>query len=135
MLTLLPLRGWMGDAMATSMAVAELRSVSNSAAVGGVTVNGDSKSLIHAHVESENGQGRTILANADCEDHALTGQASTDEDGHCKPCSTCGACHSASMSSIVTLWLAAVHGADLTAFPAEAFFNADAANVQKPPIS
>ena len=135
MLTLLPLRGWMGDAMATSMAFAELRASSNSASISIGDADRASKSQAKHVVQVQRPSDYVVLAGTDCEGHTLSGQATSEEAVHCTPCSACGACHSTSISSAGPVWVSAVHGGDLLAMPADAFFSADAASSQKPPIS
>ena len=133
MLTLLPLRGWMGDAMATSMAVAELQAVAGSKiaihSVAGKATDLRAVTGFDAEIPSHS----AVAAGSDCTGH--TAAADADDADHCTPCSACGACHSASMSSTAPALAAAVHGATPMAWLDDAFLSADAAAHQKPPIS
>ncbi|MBC7548003.1 MAG: hypothetical protein H7224_05085 [Polaromonas sp.] len=141
MLTLLPLRGWMGDAMATGMAVAELRaaaspkstihSIATSPGKSGPSIGFDEKNLSKVDVSAAS----VLSSTPDCAGHTVADNMATDDDGHCTPCAACGACHSASMSTTDPQWASAVHGTAPKASQADAFFSADAALRQKPPIS
>jgi hypothetical protein len=138
MLTLLPLRGWMGDAMATGMAVAELKSPSLSQIAMHSIADGLDKSSAGIGFNAQNMTVHQISADttlSDCAGHTAADNMALDDDGHCTPCAACGACHSASMNTAVPQWAPAVHGSAPTARSADAFFSADTAAQQKPPIS
>lgn len=135
MLVLLPLRGWMGDAMATSMAITELRASSNSASIGVVDANKLSKSQVKEVVQVQSSSGHATFVSPDCEGHTSFDQVSLDEADHCTPCSACGACHAASISTTASTWAAMVHVASLMTWPVDAYFSADEVSRQKPPIS
>jgi hypothetical protein len=141
MLTLLPLRGWMGDAMATGMAVAELQASVSAKnvdgamhSVAGSAINVGTESTFHSK-NTLSPPDAPIAAASDCAGHMGAEDSAAADMDHCTPCSACGACHSASMSAIALPWGASLHGAVLTARPDDAFFSADAASGQKPPIS
>ena len=135
MLVLLPLRGWMGDAMATSMAVAELQAAASPKTAMYSVADQASKTRASAGFYAKNESTHAVSAVSDCAGHTAAAQTDTDDADHCTPCSACGACHSASMSSPTPVWAAAVHGATPGVWPADAFLSADAATTQKPPIS
>jgi hypothetical protein len=138
MLVLLPLRGWMGDAMATGMAVAELHAASStiSATHSGAEQAGKVWAKDGFDTKSTSMQAEPVAAMpSDCAGHAGADDSAAADADHCTPCSACGACHSASMSTAALDWAAAVHGSAPLAWPADAFFSADAAPHQKPPIS
>jgi len=135
MLTLLPLRGWMGDAMATSMAVAELQAAASAKTAIHSIADQASKTMASVGFDVKNTSNHAVSAMSDCAGHTAAAQTDTDNADHCTPCSACGACHSASMSSPAPVWAAAVHGSTPLVWPADAFFSADAAPGQKPPIS
>ena len=135
MLILLPLRGWMGDAMATSMAITELRASSNSAFVSVVDANKLSKFQGEEVVQVQSSAGHATFVSPDCEGHTSFDQVSSDETDHCTPCSACGACHAASISTTAPTWAAVVHVASLLTWSVDAYFSADEVSRQKPPIS
>ena len=135
MLILLPLRGWMGDAMATSMAITDLRASSSPVSINVVGANKASKSQVKEVVQVQSSAGHAAFASPDCEGHTLSGQANSDETDHCTPCSACGACHAASISTTAPTWSAMVHVATLLTWPVDAYFSADEISRQKPPIS
>lgn len=138
MLTLLPLRGWMGDAMATSMAVAELQAAASPKNAMHSVASQASNTRASTGFDAENTSNHAVSAVSavsDCAGHAAAAVADSGDADHCTPCSACGACHSASMSSPDPVWAAAVHGSTPVIWPADAFLSADAAATQKPPIS
>ena len=137
MLALLPIRGWMGDAMATSMAVAELQAAASTKnAVHSVA--DEANNFRATAFEADTTSRHTVSVISDCAGHAAmapTDANHTDDADHCTPCSACGACHSASMSTTAPTWATVVHGSTPMIWPADAYFSADAVSRQKPPIS
>ena len=134
MLTLLPLRGWVGDAMATNMAVAELQSAAQSKISMPPLADQSVKARAGVVVVIKSTSVHGGSAGSDCAGHTAASAAALDDADACTPCAACGACHSASISSVAPAWAAAVHGSTLPAWPADAFLSADAADTQKPPI-
>ena len=135
MLTLLPLRGWTGDAMATSMAVAELQAaVSPVSAIHSIAKTAD-RSGADTGLDAENLSFHAVSTVSDCAGHTASEGMALDDDGHCTPCAACGACHAASMSTATLRGLPALHGSVPAAWSKDAFFSADTALRQKPPIS
>ena len=138
MLALLPIRGWMGDAMATGMAVAELQAAANPKTAMHSAANQTSKRMAGSGPNVETTSHHAVSAVSDCAGHAAaapTDANHTDDADHCTPCPACGACHSASMSTAALAWSAVVHGSTPMIWPADAFFSADAVPRQKTPIS
>lgn len=138
MLALLPMRGWMGDAMATSMAVAEMQAAAGPKNAMHSAADQASKRLDGSGFDLETTSHHTVSAFSDCAGHtaaAPTGANHTDDADHCTPCPACGACHSASMSTTAPTWATVVHGSTPMIWPADAYFSADAVSRQKPPIS
>ena len=138
MLVLLPVRGWMGDAMATGMAVAELHAANSTKPAIHSVADQANKTWAKDSFYTNNAsmQAHSVTgAPSDCAGHAGADDSATADADHCTPCSACGACHSASMSTATLDWAAAVHGSAPLAWPADAFFSAVAAPHQKPPIS
>jgi hypothetical protein len=135
MLVLLPIRGWMGDAMATGMALAELQAAAGPKNAMHSAANQASKLMAGSGFNVETTSRHAV---SDCAGHvaaAPTDANNTDDADHCTPCPACGACHSASMSTAAHAWSAVVHGSTPMIWPANAFFSADAVPRQKTPIS
>jgi hypothetical protein len=114
MIALLPLRGWMGEAMATEMAAITI--VAN---------------------KLNNTSSRTDLSskitNYDCEMHA--GLKQVDSESTTKQsCTHCQACHATGMvSTVEIISISSAHLAQPLAFNAQ-FASASIALSQKPPI-
>ena len=135
MLTLLPLRGWMGDAMATGMALAELQAVAGAEKAHQSVTDVSSHAKRANGLHTENKSVKAASALSDCTGHAGTDDSAAVDPDHCTPCSACGACHTASMSTATLRGLPAVHGSVPAARSQDAFLSADAAPSQKPPIA
>ena len=135
MLTLLPLRGWTGDAMATSMAVAELQAAASPVAAIHSIADMANKSAAETGFDAKDLSSHAVSVVSDCTGHTVSDNMASHDDGHCTPCAACGACHAASMSTETLRGLPAVHGSVPAAWSKDTFFSADAAPSQKPPIS
>ena len=163
MIVLLPLRGWMSDAMATSMAVAELTApshtlhaiksraeqVTNTAANG--AFNGKTEVLTgHEHARQPSadvsvGDSVSVSVSAnhrvenaavttpDCVGHTGGSEAATSDA--CGVCAACVACHlSALQPCAVTAQLFSLPS-PTPLLARQGFASADTALNQKPPIS
>ena len=152
MIALLPLRGWVSDAMATSMAIAELGTSSHrmdsaiksrakqahAERTSGILGAKNALSTDHVHAIASSADtgtaqdaGQLKEAAFDCAGHA----GNPDDAAACGACSACLTCHvSAIPSSTVMLQAFALPRA---APPLERrrFASADTAPSQKPPIS
>ncbi len=109
MIALLPLRGWVGEVMATEMAF----------------------EVPKALLEAKNTK---TAAMHDCEGHAKADEA-TQTDSHCDVCPACQACHTVALSHLETHAASLAPPAALPHSPAAQFASAVAALGQKPPIS
>lgn len=157
MIVLLPLRGWMGDAMATDMAINMATRMSTSTAVTAKTIAASAhKTSATSHFWHETAALTTPIvvaqAHPDCgghvsgnaaplaeahQAHGTSGMhgAQDTQDEHCKSCPSCEACHTLALSPPAPRSVAifSVKGQpDAAALP---FVNAEAALSQKPPIS
>jgi len=129
MIALLPLRGWVSDAMATGMAAAGAQQVATKAMAASLH-----ESVEEANLLLQTEMAQATSAAADCADHALGGELHAP-DAHCDSCSACQACHTVALSPEAAA-VAAVF--DLRTPPRAAvaqFASAEAALGQKPPIS
>lgn len=147
MVLLLPLRGWMGDAMATGMATGQLTAPHSSPSLP--TLNAIKNIAAHAHgrlssapVHTEkmtaSMAGAEILvaqapAHHDCN---IPVADSTDTVGiDCGACSSCQACHTVALSPTVMKSLAPSNPTAQPDAITDSFASADTALSQKPPIS
>ena len=141
MIFLLLLRGWVGDAMATSMAAGQLQGVSLATEI--VAVN--------AHQSRADGHSdhkmAGLAANAymthlaaippDCAGHGAgqTSDPMTPEPAvHCESCAACQACHTVALSPLAPNTASISISPALPHSPAAQFASAIATLGQKPPI-
>jgi len=132
MIALLPLRGWVSDAMATDMAAAGAQQTQQVTAKSMAAALHESAEEATLHLQTAMTQAAP--AAADCADHALGGEAHAP-DAHCDSCSACQACHTVALSPEAAA-VAVIF--DLRTLPRAAvaqFASAEAAPGQKPPIS
>jgi hypothetical protein len=139
LIALLPLRGWVGDAMATQMAAGQIQhsqSQQHGQQHDATKMIADDQDgiLAAAHFDHEETAEALQAAEPDCAGHS-TGESTHAADGHCESCAACQACNAVALS---------LTGPDLSpvfislARPlpaADPFASADAALRQKPPIS
>lgn len=130
MIALLPLRGWMGEAMATEMATMNLiatKSMNTPAIVKLSTPNGE---LNHLETAADTSTLSAAMP-ADCEMHAMSTSAATPSK---QLCSHCQACHAVGLADTVQIISAsAAHNPAPTAHVSQ-FASAPQALSQKPPI-
>lgn len=126
MIALLPIRGWLGDAMAIEMVRQSLP-----AAAASVTA-ASSSDIVDAHCHEAMGAGDSM----DMADHATThdGGHGADHQG-CGTCTACQACHTVALGGMPRVDI--VHGAPQAPPVAHAarFASAEPAPGLKPPIS
>jgi hypothetical protein len=128
LIALLPLRGWVGDAMATQMAAGKIQhQAAQIAAEAG-----------HLHEDMEmahTGHATETPALHDCAGQPADGDNSHAADGHCETCAACQACHTVALTPAAPD-LPPYFSASTPPLPvADPFASADAALRQKPPIS
>lgn len=133
LIALLPLRGWVGDAMATEMVLAQVlmqQQGATKASAGLAPAVGES-----AHIDLNTLEAKAALTAADCSSHASGGDSQA-ADAHCESCSACQVCHTVALSSAPAV--AACATFNVGALPrteVAQFTSAQAALGQKPPIS
>jgi hypothetical protein len=129
LIALLPLRGWMGDVMATQMA-AHLASQ----AVAKVSATGHEAVEVQGHHEAAS---TAIDMPPDCLGHSM--EASDDQQGSddsaCANCSVCQACHTVAMTVTAPVPTAQARAASPPSTYAAQFASAEPIVGQKPPIS
>ena len=128
LIALLPLRGWVGDAMATQMAAGQIQhqAVQSAAEAG----------HLHEDVEMAHTSHATETpALHDCAELPADGDNSHAADGHCETCAACQACHTVALTPAAPALPPYFSASTLPLPAADPFASADAALRQKPPIS
>jgi hypothetical protein len=145
MIALLPLRGWIGDAMATQMAVhslhqAQIESVSaqppHQAGATEIIAAGAGNTWAAAPFDHHAASAQSAMS-ADCLEHggASADPAGNDSGGACPDCAFCQACHTVALTSAQPSLSSSAQPGTLSQPAAAQFASADAAPGQKPPIS
>ena len=131
MIALLPLRGWVSDAMATGMAAtqAQQTQVVATKLVATHTHAVSEKS----HFDLENMMTEVDPTSADCSGHAFAAESHA-ADKHCESCSICQACHTVALSPATTGVSAVFNLSTLPRAAAAQFASAPTALGEKPPI-
>jgi hypothetical protein len=126
MIVLLPLRGWVGDAMATEMATGAPEQSVSSIESGAHHAH---SAMADADPEAKNSM------HADCPDHAASPEDTPQAASGCHSCTACQICHSMALTpSLPQLASAAVSAAQPPA-ATPLFASAERAPGFKPPIS
>jgi excinuclease UvrABC ATPase subunit len=120
MIALLPLRGWMGEAMATSMAANE------------ITTNTIALKSINTTATSEFSSKNEMV---ECDMHKRQSHEVSDDESTANPsCTHCQACHATGLVNTVEInSITSTHLAQPLAFSSH-FASANVALGQKPPI-
>ena len=132
MIALLPLRGWVSDAMATGMAATEVQSKQQIAIK--IEANNADDAAAKANFDLETMTTETGLIAADCSDHAFGTHLHT-ADAHCDSCSACQACHTVALSPAAAEASAVFNLGTLPRAAAAQFASAEAVLGEKTPIS
>ena len=133
MIALLPLRGWMGEAMATEMATMHLiaaQSINTPATAEFVTKNSTNGMSSHLEASADAALPSTAMP-ADCEMHAKSASDSTPSK---LQCSHCQACHAVGLACTVQIISASNSHNPAPAAHVSLFASAPLALSQKPPI-
>lgn len=129
MVVLLPLRGWVGDAMAMELLGTALPQPAAMHAMHDGTRGSD----------AQTDAGQPIALHADCPGHAGAANVPADDAAHastdCATCSACQICHSVGLTPIVPQLAAAPLTASQPQGHALHFSSAERAPGFKPPIS
>ena len=134
LIALLPLRGWVGDAMATQMAAGQLQHPSAQAEVQAAHSHEEEMARAHTghHGEAAVQASQTLH---DCAEQTADNSSTHSSDGHCETCAACQACHTVALSPAAPGPVAVFSAPTLPRPAADQFASADAALGQKPPIS
>ncbi|MGJ7530821.1 hypothetical protein [Variovorax sp. GB1P17] len=130
MIVLLPIRGWLGDAMAVEMVRHSLPAAA--AAVSTASSSATMATEAHCHEAMEAGSGTMDMADhTSSHDNSDSG---TDHQG-CNTCTACQVCHTVALGGMPLIDI--VHGAPQAppAAHASRFASAEPALGFKPPIS
>ncbi|MDP2032872.1 MAG: hypothetical protein Q8K29_05610 [Polaromonas sp.] len=131
MIALLPIRGWVGDVMATEMAAPKAAQMQNATELVASHAHGTGAGGHFDHVSIES---HVEPPAPDCAGHGA-GASLPLADAHCESCTVCQACHTVALSPLIPALHAAVAAPALPRSPAAHFASATAALGQKPPIS
>lgn len=127
MIVLLPLRGWVGDAMATQMAADSASSTSQHHQVA--------TEVIAAHAHDTGAAGHFDHENALQTAHDCAVQTADTASGHCGSCQICQVCHTVALSPPTAGLNMTFDAPLLPPTSATLFTSAQAALGKKPPIS
>lgn len=108
LVAMLPLRGWVGDAMATGMLTQHISAVQTAP------------------------QGTQAKPTTDCHGHAASAE---EQDGTQHNCATCNLCHSVASAPVLAHWQPACVPAHLPTTGKRSYTSADTVAGLKPPIS
>ncbi len=132
MIALLPLRGWVSDAMATGMLATQVQQQQQTAAK--IVATHTHEAGAQAHQDTETVVADAAQTAADCSGHASGGDDHAN-DTHCSSCSVCQACHTLALSPAAADVTAAFNPRTLPRAVAAQFVSAEHALGEKPPIS
>ena len=131
MIALLPLRGWMGDAMATSMAAGQLQQQQVAAKMIATHTH---EAGAEGHFGHEAAAPEAVQAAHDCAGDAAD-ESSHAAGAHCESCAACQACHAVALSHSAPDLNPVFNTPTLPHAAADQFASAEAALRQKPPIT
>ena len=135
MIALLPLRGWMGDAMATQMAVQALQTAQAPAASPDVAEPASSRLTVPHHGAAAS---FAVGMASDCATHVIedaTSGGAASVNASCENCPACQACHTVALSAVEHRQAAHAPPGPIPGSSMMFFASADPASGQKPPIS
>lgn len=131
MIALLPIRGWVGDAMATDMASAKAVQLQIATKMVAAHAYGTGAS---GHFDHASMAPAAAQPMPDCAGHG-TDESSLTAEEHCEACPACQACHTVALSPLTRVTSSMVAPPALPRSSASHFASAIAALGQKPPIS
>lgn len=130
MIALLPLRGWVSDAMATSMVTVQVQQYSTTKTIAINTHEARTSAQKDAKIAVVDAQ----QADGDCVGHTADDK-NHEADTHCNACSACQACHAVALSLVAAHLTTASNPRTLPRAAVAQFISAERALDQKPPIS
>ena len=142
MIVLLPLRGWVGDAMATGMATGMATNMATGLLNQSVqhplnaikSIAGHTHAAgAESHLDHQTAAHEPAQSTHDCAGHVAA--QGTDTDDHCSTCGACQACHTVALSPPGAELNVCFSAATVSPTGTTPFTSAAAALGQKPPIS
>lgn len=128
LILLLPLRGLVGDAMATQMALPQAGA--HAVATAGPVHDGHAAEPAHAHAAS------AALGAGDCAGHGGQNESAGAHDAsHCGECAMCQTCHTVAVMVVAEIPGAGQQHPAVPRLAATGFTSADRALALKPPTS
>lgn len=132
MIALLPLRGWVGDAMAMKMIESAQRPAEDAT---NLIANHSSKTWANTGFEAQS----EVMHHAECPDHAALSAAPADsphpdDSADCATCTACQICHTLALTPMTLHIASAALPAGLPQASAHLFASAERAPGFKPPI-
>ena len=131
MIALLPLRGWISDAMATDMAFTQAQHTQQTATKS-IATHTD-KTSAAPHFDFTLLKADTDQIAPDCSGHASEHEPHA-ADAHCDSCSACQVCHAIALSPATAAVVAVFNLSTLPRAAAAQFASASTALGEKPPI-
>ena len=131
MIVLLPVRGWVGDVMATRMAAPGALLQATGASTTGTHVHAATDAA-HDHVAQ---QLAALPVSNDCADHAGAGTGSLSDNSACKSCIVCQVCNTVALELSTAYFSGQLLAPWVPPSAAPRFASADRALGLKPPIS
>lgn len=132
MIALLPLRGWVSDAMAKGMLATQVQQQQQAAPK--MVATHAHEAGIQAHQDTETVVADAAQTAADCPGHA-SGAEPHAADTHCESCSVCQACHTVALSPAAADVTAVFNLRTLPRAAVAQFTSAETALGEKTPIS
>ena len=134
-IALLLLRGWMGEAMATGMALAPLQPLPSATQTVAAHAHAPGAQMHVGHEAAEPALFDEAQAVHDCTGGADSEDPSHAGPAHCDACAACQACHTVALSPLAPSTASISMPPALPRSSATQFASAVAALGQKPPIS
>jgi hypothetical protein len=131
MIALLPIRGWVGEVMATDMASSKASQLQNATKMVAAHVDGAGAGGHFGHAATDSPMP---AAAPDCAGHG-TQEGDPMADAHGESCTVCHACHTVALFPLIPAMPSPMASPAVPRSPAARFASAIAAPGQKPPIS
>jgi len=135
MIALLLLRGWMGEAMATGMALAPLQPLPPATQTVATHAHGISDQAHSDHETAVSEARHEVQAVHECAGDTAHDDASHASHAHCDACAACQACHTVALTPSAASAHPVFSARALPRATVTYFASADTARGQKPPIS
>jgi hypothetical protein len=131
MIALLPIRGWVGEVMATDMASSKATQRQNATKMVAAHAHGAGAGDHFGHASTD---APAPAAAPDCAGHG-TQESNPMADAHGESCTVCQACHTVALFPMIPAMPSPMASPSVPRSPATRFASAIAAPGQKPPIS